>query len=98
MTNERKMIPKEIMSLDMEGELSNVINYLSALLKNYGEDCFISKEQRQWEDGEYLVLMKPAPETDAEMEARIKTENYYKKLTEDSERTVFERLKLKYNS
>jgi hypothetical protein len=94
MTNERKMIPKEIMSLDMEGMLSDAIKYLNNLLESYGEDCYLS----EYSDDYSLALMKPTPETDAEMEARIKTENYYKKLNEDSERAMFERLKLKYNS
>ncbi len=98
MTNERKMIPKEVTSLDMEGNLSDAIKYLNNLLESYGEDCYISKEQHEYSDDYYLALIKPTPETDAEMEERIKKENYYKKLNEDSERAVFERLKKKYNS
>jgi hypothetical protein len=96
MTNERKMIPKEIMSLDMEGMLSDAIKYLNNLLESYGEDCYISKEQHDYSDDYYLALMKPTPETDAEMEERIKTENYYKNLRESNERAEFERLKRKY--
>jgi len=99
MINERKMILKEVGTIDVDGYLlKDIIQNLTELLELYGEDVQISKEQYKYDTGDYLALFKPTPETDAEMEERIKKENYYKKLNEDSERAVFERLKLKYNS
>lgn len=98
MINERKTILKEVGTLDLDGYLlKNIIQDLTEMLQKYGDDAQVSVEQYKYEDGEYFALMKPTPETDEEMEVRIKQQVYYKKLNEDSERATWERLQKKFN-
>ena len=98
MINERKTILKEVGRLDLDGYLlKNIIQDLTEMLQKYGDDVQVSVEQYKYEDGEYFALMKPTPETDEEMEVRIKQQAYYKKLNEDSERATFERLQKKFS-
>ena len=98
MSNERKTVLKEVGTIDIDGYLvKDVIANLTEMLELYGDDIQISKEQYQYDNGDYLALFKPTPETDEEMEVRIKKENYYKKKMEDSERATFERLQKKFS-
>lgn len=98
MINERKTILKEVGTLDLDGYLlKDIIQDLTKMLEKYGDDVKVSVEQYEYTDGEYFALMKPTPETDEEMEVRIKQQVYYKKLNEDSERATFERLQKKFS-
>lgn len=98
MINERKTILKEVGTLDLDGYLlKNIIQDLTEMLQKYGDDVQVSVEQYKFVDGEYFALMKPTPETDEEMEVRIKQQAYYKKLNEDFERATFERLQKKFS-
>lgn len=98
MSNERKTVLKEVGTIDIDDYLvKDVIANLTKMLELYGDNIKISKEQYEYDDGDYLALFKPTPETDDEMEVRIKQESYYKKLNEDSERATFERLQKKFS-
>lgn len=69
---ERKMILKEVTTLDIDGYLlKDVVKNLTELLAEYGDTAQVSKEPHQYQDGWYMALLKPTPETDAEMAHRL---------------------------
>lgn len=96
-TQERRTVLNEKTTIDIDGYLlKDVIKNLTDLLETYGDKAQISEEQYKYDDGNYLALLVPEPETDAQMQARIKHENYYKDLREQHERKEFERLAVKF--
>ena len=94
---ERKMIIKEQTTLDIDGRLlKDVIKNLTALLEQYGDKAQISKETYHYEEGTYLALMLPVPETDAEMAYRLNLEQQSKEAREKRDRAEYERLAAKF--
>ena len=97
-TQERRTVLNEKTTLNIDGHLlKDVIKNLTDLLDTYGDKAQISEEQYEYnDDRSYLALLVPEPETDTQMQARIKQENYYKDLREQQERKEFERLAVKF--
>ena len=96
---ERKLILKEVTTLDIDGYLlKDVVKNLTELLAEYGPDAQVSEEQHQYQDGRYMALLRPTPETDAEMAQRINQEAINAARRERIERQEFERLQAKFGA
>jgi hypothetical protein len=74
MSTPRKLVDYEVDSLSFHDfdytTLGNVLKMIQSLVDTHGADCKLNKTTRMYEDSEYLAIMKPRLETDAEYEAR----------------------------
>lgn len=96
---ERKMILKEVTTLDLDGYLlKDVVKNLTELLAEYGDTAQVSKESYRYEDGWYMALLKPTPETDAEMAYRLGLQQQVQRARDIRERSEFERLQAKFGA
>lgn len=95
----RKMLMKEVDTISMNGYLlKDIIKNLTELLAQHGDTVQVSEEQIPYEDGKYLALMKPTPETDEEMKARLQREDHYRQMAEVREREEYKRLVAKFGT
>ena len=95
----RKMILKEVTTLDLDGYLlKDVVKNLTELLAEYGDEARVSKESYRYDDGWYMALLKPTPETDAEMAERIGLEQSAQQARDKRDRLEFERLQAKFGA
>ena len=96
---ERKLILKEVTTLDIDGYLlKDVVKSLTELLAEYGDEAQVSKESYRYDDGWYMALLKPTPETDAEMAERIGLEQSAQRARDTRDRLEFERLQAKFGT
>ena len=94
---QKKLVTVELATLYLDGyTLKSALEQIQEYIRNYGEDATISEENYGYEDGKYLAIFEQKLETDEQFNARIQTEEYFKKQREDRERMEFERLKAKY--
>lgn len=72
MTNERKMVKREVASLNFDYyTLSEAISSLRELLETHGQYATLELVQKPYDDGYYLSVMKKEPETDKEYNDRL---------------------------
>ena len=93
----RKTVLNEVESFDVNWtSLKYVKELVDRLISEHGEDAEIQKTQYPYDDGEYLAVFAKRPETDKEMEVRIKLEEDREKLQEERDRSEFKRLQKKF--
>lgn len=96
---DRKISLKEVTTIDIDGRLlKDVIKDLTELLTEHGDTAQVSKEQYTYDEGWYLALLMPTPETDTEMLRRLSLEDKYRQDTERRERETYERLQAKFGT
>jgi len=92
MTTERKLLPKEVDTLDLDGVLlKDAVKDLTELLEHYGDTARISEESRS-----YLIVVVPTLESDDQLANRLKSEALRVLNKEARDRAEFERLQKKF--
>lgn len=94
---ERKVVWREVTSLYLDYmNIVDVITTLERYRAEYGDACRIQKQDYEYDDGYYYVVMCERDETDAEMMKRIAQEEKWEAERLARERAEFERLKVKF--
>lgn len=97
MTNERKLIQKEVGTFGPEFcTLKEVLATIKYLIAEHGEDAKIIEGTYPYSDGTYLAVVAKVLETDKEMAERIAVETAATTVQLDRERKEYERLKAKF--
>jgi hypothetical protein len=94
----KQTVRVELITLQTEGQVSDLILQLQELVKEYGDTLDYEFETRcMWGD-EYtmLVIYRNREETDEEYQQRIYSESYYKKKQAERDKAEYERLKAKF--
>jgi hypothetical protein len=90
---ERKILMKEICTIDPDGRLlESVVSELTELAATHGAGLKISKESYAYSDDTHLAVMKPTPETDWELDTRIRREKRRAAQRESLDRAEYVRL------
>ena len=98
---ERQMRDQEVTTLYLDFEtLGSAVDALKGLIKSYGRDAKIRSycEPYSNSDKEYLHVLVSRPETDKEMEERIKREEAYELRQSQFEKAQYETLKKKFGN
>ena len=99
MTTERKLIRKEVATIDIDGYfLKHVIKDLAELLVKYGDTAKVEKTSYTYSDDEYFAIFVSTLETDAEIKTRMASEETLRTQRETSERAQYEALKAKFGA
>lgn len=97
MTQERKMKRREVDTLDVDDyKLSDFLAQVQKLIARHGADALVEKKYYSYSDEQYIAVTAEFPETDQEMDARIRQEEFYAARRAKNERAEFERLKAKF--
>lgn len=93
----RQIISERGESLDVSyNTLGDALERIQYLIDRYGKDAYIDTYEEPYSDREYLCVTVNRPETDDEMNHRIKREEVYEKIREEAELKEFKRLQAKY--
>lgn len=93
----RIMVQREKEDAYLEDKtLVKALERLQYLIKQFGPDATVENVCPQYCDDKRLIVYTMEPETDEEMDKRIKREQRYLVDTADRERREFERLSLKF--
>jgi len=96
---ERKMVPKEVSTLDVSyTNLGSLLKEVSELIEEYGKDAAVNKQTYQYDDGEYIAVTIMVPETDTQYAARLAYEEKWAKEAEDRDTAEFKRLQAKFGA
>lgn len=88
------LIPAEYIDLEYM-TLDELYEKAQELRNKYGGSCIINKTDNEWDSG--CSVMVERPETNKEMNLRIKQEEKNEKWREERDKKEFERLKKKFN-
>jgi hypothetical protein len=94
----KQKVRAELVTLETEGQVSDLILQLQELVKEYGDTLDYEFETRcMWGD-EYtmLVIYRNREETDEEYQGRLGRESYYAKMLVEKEKAEYERLTIKF--
>ena len=97
MDRERKMVSREVSTLDVDyRSLGSLLEDIQNLISQYGAEAQVEKRPYSYSDGEYVAVLAVLPETDEEMARRIAKEEHWQAQQALRDRAEFERLKAKF--
>lgn len=97
MTSERKLIPREKETVDLDGyTIKEALERLQGFLDQYGPTARLSRELYHHSEGAYLALFVDELETDQEYATRLAKEAWNLERLEAKERAEYLRLSAKF--
>lgn len=95
---ERKMVPERECYINVERKLSDLLQQVKRLIKDYGPDAYIDGQPEPYSesDRETMYVFTMRPEDDAEYNKRIAYEEKWTKECEDRDAAEFKRLQAKF--
>lgn len=95
----RKMVRYPAEEVDIKySTLGSALQTIQRLIEKYGENADIDMHSYAYSDTEYFYVFTDRPETDEEMQTRIRQEEIWAKNREEQDIKEFERLKKKFKS
>jgi siroheme synthase (precorrin-2 oxidase/ferrochelatase) len=94
---QRLKIARKVDTIDVDNsKLTDLVDRMKSLIEEYGDGVYISREEYDYSDDFYYVVMVIVPETDEEMATRIEHESIRAAILANPERKEYERLKAKF--